>query len=200
MRPTRYPEQPKDNCWVKPSTLRQISARRHRTGYPAERSFPADSAPPHLGAHTRTSRAHAAQPICQARGPTGDTKKSRHPTTASPEHIRTENQNYSHSRWFTASRAKRRDQPKAKKGLPDFRPTGPCTCFSLSRSRYAPISVCSVVRKLDILRQHMNSVMQMKMTPQILENAWLRHLPRLLPLATYITKNAMIGSRIALAA
>ena len=133
MRPTRYPEQPKDNCWVKPSTLRQISARRHRTGYPAERSFPADSAPPHLGAHTRTSRAHAAQPICQARGPTGDTKQSRHPTTASPEHIRTENQNYSHSRWFTASRAKRRDQPKAKKGLPDFRPTGPCTCFPLPK-------------------------------------------------------------------
>lgn len=199
MRPTRHPEQPKDNCWVKPSTLRQISARRHRTGYPAERSFPADSAPPHLGAHTRTSRADAAQPICQARGPTGDIKQSRHPTTASPEHIRTENQNYSHSRWFTDSRAKRKGQPKAKRACRTFVRQALAHAFRY-RSRYAPMSVCSVVRKLDMLRQHMNSVMQMKMTPQMLENAWLRHLPRLLPLATYITKNAMMGNRMALAA
>ena len=199
MRPTRRPKQPKGNCWVKPSRLRQTSTRRHRTGYPTERSFPADSAPPHLGAHTRTSRAHAAKPICQACGAIGDIKQSRYPTAASPEHIRTGNRNYPHSRWFTASRAKRRGQPKAKRACRTFARQA-FAHVSRIRSRYAPISVCSVVRKLDILRQHMNSVMQMKMTPQMLEKAWLRHLPRLLPLATYITKNAMIGSRMALAA
>lgn len=127
-------------------------------------------------------------------------KQSHFPIAALPERIQTANQDYPHSRRFTASHAK-----GAKVSLKPKRPAGlspdrPLRMFPRIRSRYAPISVCSVVRKLDMLRQHMNSVMQMKMTPQMLENAWLRHLPRLLPLATYITKNAMMGSRMALAA
>ncbi len=127
-------------------------------------------------------------------------KQSRCPITASPEHIPIANQNYPHSRWFTASRAKRAEVIlKPKKACRTFVRQAFAHAFRC-RSRYAPISVCSVVRKLDMLRQHMNSVMQMKITPQMLENAWLRHLPRLLPLATYITKNAMMGSRMAFAA
>lgn len=154
----------------------------------------------HRRQHARPFRPYAAQPGQWARESTGGIEQSHFPIAASPERIQTANQDYPLSRRFTAFRAKgAKVRLKPKKACRTFVRQALAHAFRC-RSRYAPISVCSVVRKLDILRQHMNSVMQMKMTPQMLENAWLRHLPRLLPLATYITKNAMIGSRMALAA
>lgn len=56
------------------------------------------------------------------------------------------------------------------------RPLAPCRLYPL-------MSACREVTKLDMLRQHMNSVMTMITTPAMLANAWFFHSPRSLPLA-----------------
>lgn len=59
----------------------------------------------------------------------------------------------------------------------------PSCAFACGEEGQPAMSACSDVTKLDMLRQHMKSVMTMMTTPAMLANAWFFHLPRSFPLA-----------------